>query len=109
MIMPPWINKYYIMDLQPKNSLVKYLVDQGFTVFMVSWKNPDASMEDITFEDYMNLGPLAAADTVRDITGSATVNGSRSTASASSVQAAIPIANGRPRSGEAIFHALANR
>ena len=48
-----------------KNSMVKYLVDQGFSVFMVSWKNPDASMEDITFEDYMNLGPLAAADAVR--------------------------------------------
>ncbi|MGF7211414.1 polyhydroxyalkanoate synthase [Skermanella aerolata] len=74
MIMPPWINKYYIMDLQPKNSLVKYLVDQGFTVFMVSWKNPDASMDEITFEDYMDLGPLAASDAIRDITGSATVN-----------------------------------
>jgi polyhydroxyalkanoate synthase subunit PhaC len=74
MIMPPWINKFYILDLQPKNSMVKYLVDQGFTVFMVSWKNPDASMDDITFEDYMDLGPLAASDAVRDITGSATVN-----------------------------------
>ena len=74
MIMPPWINKFYILDLQPKNSMVKYLVDQGFTVFMVSWKNPDASMDEITFEDYMDLGPLAASDAIRDITGSATVN-----------------------------------
>src|SRR3954451_16135045 len=74
MIMPPWINKFYILDLQPKNSMVKYLVEQGFTVFMVSWKNPDASMDEITFEDYMDLGPLAASDAVRDITGSATVN-----------------------------------
>ena len=74
LIMPPWINKYYILDMQPKNSMVKYLVDQGYTVFMVSWKNPDASMEDITFEDYMNMGPLAAAEAVRDITGSDTVN-----------------------------------
>src|ERR687889_970299 len=72
LFIPPWINKYYILDLSEKNSLVKYLVEQGFTVFMVSWKNPDSSMEDITFEDYMNLGPLAAADTVRDITGSDT-------------------------------------
>ncbi|EWY36664.1 hydroxyalkanoic acid synthase [Skermanella stibiiresistens SB22] len=74
LIMPPWINKFYILDMQPKNSMVKYLVEQGYTVFMVSWKNPDASMEDITFEDYMNLGPLSAADVVRDITGSPTVN-----------------------------------
>jgi polyhydroxyalkanoate synthase subunit PhaC len=73
-IMPPWINKYYILDLQPKNSMVRHLVEQGFTVFMVSWKNPDASMDDITFEDYMDLGPLAACDVARDITGSATVN-----------------------------------
>ena len=72
--MPPWINKYYILDMQPKNSMVRYLVEQGFTVFVVSWKNPDASMEEITFEDYMELGPLAAADVVREITGSATVN-----------------------------------
>ena len=61
MIMPPWINKYYILDLQPKNSMVKYLVEQGFTVFVVSWKNPDASMDEIAFEDYMDLGPLAAS------------------------------------------------
>ena len=74
MIMPPWINKYYILDMQPKNSMVRYLVEQGFTVFVVSWKNPDASMDEIAFEDYMDLGPLAAADVARDITGSPTVN-----------------------------------
>jgi polyhydroxyalkanoate synthase len=73
-ILPPWINKYYILDLQPKNSMVRHLVEQGFTVFMVSWKNPDASMDDTTFEDYMELGPLASADVARDITGSSSVN-----------------------------------
>ena len=71
---PPWINKYYILDLQPKNSMVKYLVDEGFTVFMTSWKNPDASMEETKFEDYMTMGPLAAVEAVKDITGSEKVN-----------------------------------
>jgi polyhydroxyalkanoate synthase len=74
MIIPPWINKYYIMDMQPKNSMVRFLVGQGFTVFMLSWRNPDASMEDTTIEDYMDLGPLAASDVVGEITGSPTVN-----------------------------------
>jgi polyhydroxyalkanoate synthase len=74
MIIPPWINKYYIMDMQPKNSMVGYLVKQGFTVFMLSWRNPDASMEDTTIDDYMDLGPLTASDVVREITGSDTVN-----------------------------------
>ena len=74
LILPPWINKYYILDMQPKNSMVRYLVDQGFTVFVVSWKNPDASMDEIGIEDYMDLGPLEASDVVREITGSPTVN-----------------------------------
>ncbi|WP_209379355.1 PHA/PHB synthase family protein [Pararoseomonas baculiformis] len=74
LILPPWINKYYILDLQPKNSMVRYLTEQGFTVFMVSWRNPDASMDGITIEDYMDLGPLEASDVVREITGSPAVN-----------------------------------
>jgi polyhydroxyalkanoate synthase len=60
--------------MQPKNSLVRWLVEQGFTVFMVSWKNPDTSMEGITFEDYMQDGPLAAAAAIQEIAGSPTVN-----------------------------------
>ncbi len=74
LILPPWINKYYILDMQPKNSMVRYLVSQGFTVFVVSWKNPDASMEDVTIEDYVDLGPLEASDAVRSITGSNALN-----------------------------------
>src|SRR3954453_23167253 len=74
LILPPWINKYYILDMQPKNSMVRYLVNQGFTVFLVSWKNPDASMDDIDIEDYMDLGPLEASDVARESTGSPTVN-----------------------------------
>ncbi len=74
LFIPPWINKYYILDMQPQNSFIKFLVDAGFTVFIISWKNPDDSMEEITFEDYMTLGPLAALDVVKEITGSHKVN-----------------------------------
>ena len=74
LILPPWINKFYVLDLQPKNSMVRHLVEQGFTVFVVSWKNPDASMDGITIEDYMDLGPIEASDVIRDITGSPVVN-----------------------------------
>ena len=71
---PPWINKYYILDLREKNSFIRYLVEQGFQVFMISWKSADESMADIKFEDYMKLGPLTAADVARQITGADTVN-----------------------------------
>src|SRR5439155_3490870 len=74
LFIPPWINKYYILDMQPKNSLIKFMVDSGFTVFVVSWKNPDASMEDTGFEDYLTLGLLAALATIKEITGSSKVN-----------------------------------
>jgi polyhydroxyalkanoate synthase len=70
LFIPPWINKYYILDMQPQNSLIKYLVDNGFSVFVISWKNPDASMESIGFEDYMTFGPLTALEVIKDITGS---------------------------------------
>ncbi len=74
LFIPPWINKFYILDMQPKNSLIKFMVDNGFTVFVVSWKNPDASMEEISFDDYLTLGPLNALEAIKDITGSPKVN-----------------------------------
>jgi polyhydroxyalkanoate synthase subunit PhaC len=74
LFVPPWINKFYILDLQPKNSMVGFLLDQGFSVFMISWKNPDAGMEDIGLEDYMAEGVLAASEAVRNITGQQQVN-----------------------------------
>src|SRR5680860_714586 len=61
---PPWINKYYILDLKPEKSFVKYAVDQGFTVFMISWVNPGANLAQKTFEDYMQEGILAAVEAV---------------------------------------------
>ncbi len=69
LIVPPWINKYYILDLTPAKSLIKFLVDQGFTVFMISWVNPDGHLAHKSFEDYMQEGILTAADAVRRETG----------------------------------------
>lgn len=69
LMVPSWVNKYYIMDLSPKNSFVNYLLEQGHTVFMISWINPDERMRDVSFDDYMTLGPLAARDLIREITG----------------------------------------
>jgi polyhydroxyalkanoate synthase subunit PhaC len=68
-IVPPWINKYYILDLTPEKSFIKWCVEQGLTVFVVSWVNPDARLAQKTFEDYVREGPLAALDVVKEATG----------------------------------------
>jgi polyhydroxyalkanoate synthase len=74
LIFPPWINKFYVMDLKPQNSLIKWIVDQGFTLFVVSWVNPDASYADIGMDDYIREGYLTAMAEVRRITGEAQIN-----------------------------------
>ena len=74
LIFPPWINKFYILDLKPQNSLIKWIVDQGFTLFVVSWVNPDASYADVGMDDYMRDGYLRAMAEVRKITGEKQIN-----------------------------------
>ena len=74
LIVPPWINKYYILDLREKNSFIKWAVAQGHTVFVVSWVNPDEQLAQKTFEDYMLDGPVAAIGAACDAAGSEKVN-----------------------------------
>ncbi|MFN4017423.1 MAG: PHA/PHB synthase family protein [Reyranella sp.] len=69
LIVPPWINKFYILDLKPENSFIKWATEQGYTVFVISWVNPDEQLAKMVFEDYMNLGPLAALDAIEKATG----------------------------------------
>jgi polyhydroxyalkanoate synthase subunit PhaC len=69
LIVPPWINKFYILDLKPEKSFVKWCVDQGITVFVISWVNPDKNLGAKTWEDYMKHGPLAAMDAIERATG----------------------------------------
>lgn len=71
---PPWINKYYILDLAPGKSLIEWAVRRGHTCFTISYRNPDASMRDVSFEDYLMQGPLAAIEVVKAITGADQVN-----------------------------------
>ena len=74
LMVPPCINKYYILDLQPDNSVVRYMVEQGHTVFLVSWKNPDTTMSKVTWDDYVGNGVIKAIEVVRDIGGTEQIN-----------------------------------
>jgi polyhydroxyalkanoate synthase len=69
LIVPPWINKFYVLDLTPEKSFIKWCVDQGLTVFCVSWVNPDEHLSQKSFEDYVREGPLAALDAIKDAIG----------------------------------------
>jgi len=74
LLVPPCINKYYILDLQPENSLVRYAIEQGHTVFLVSWCNPDASLGTLTWDDYIEEAAIKAIDVVQEISGQDKIN-----------------------------------
>ena len=74
LIIPPWINKYYILDLQPENSFIKWATEKGHTVFVISWVNPDTKLAEKSFADYMHEGPLDAIDAIEKATGEKQVN-----------------------------------
>jgi polyhydroxyalkanoate synthase len=74
LMIPPCINKFYILDLQPENSLVRYVVEQGNTVFMVSWRNPDQSLAHLTWDDYVEQGAIRAIDVAQEISGQEKLN-----------------------------------
>ena len=74
LFVPPCINKYYILDLQPENSVIRYTVENGHRVFVVSWRNPDESLAATTWDDYIESGPIKAIEVVQDITGAETIN-----------------------------------
>src|SRR6185436_1554463 len=73
-IIPPWINKYYILDLREKNSFIRWATEQGHTVFVISWVNPDAKLAQKGFDDYMTEGALAALDAIEKATGEREIN-----------------------------------
>ena len=72
--MPPWINKYYILNLRPENSFIRWAVDQGHTVYVVSWVNPDETLAEMSFEHYMLRGSLCALAAIEQATGEREIN-----------------------------------
>jgi polyhydroxyalkanoate synthase len=95
LIVPPCINKFYILDLQPENSFVRHVVEQGNTVFLVSWRNVQADQGHLTWEDYLELGPLTALRVVQEITAEPQVNALGFCVGGTILSAALAIARSR--------------
>ncbi len=94
-IVPPCINKFYILDLQPENSYVRFAVEQGMTVFLVSWRNPQAEQAHYGWDDYLELGPLAALTVAREIAGTEQVNALGFCVGGTLLSAALSVAKAR--------------
>lgn len=95
LMVPPCINKYYILDLQPENSFVRYAVDQGQTVFLVSWRNVQADQGHLTWDDYLEMGPLTAMRVVREICGTEQINALGFCVGGTLLSAALAVARAR--------------
>ncbi len=95
LIVPPCINKFYILDLQPENSFVRHAVEQGMTVFLVSWRNPQAELGQLGWEDYVELGALKALDVVREIGGADKLNALGFCVGGTILSAALSVAKAR--------------
>ncbi|HYD95505.1 MAG TPA: class I poly(R)-hydroxyalkanoic acid synthase [Noviherbaspirillum sp.] len=95
LLVPPCINKYYILDLQPENSLVRYAVEQGHTVFLVSWCNPDASLGHLTWDDYILNGAIKAINVVQEISGEEQINALGFCVGGTIIAAALALLYGR--------------
>ncbi len=95
LMVPPCINKFYIMDLQPENSLVRYAVSQGNTVFLVSWRNPKADLAHLTWDDYIERGPLTAMRVTREVTGEDKINALGFCVGGTMLSAALAVAKAR--------------
>ena len=106
LIVPPWINKFYILDLRPRNSLVRWAVAQGHTVFMISWVNPDEKLAEKGFEDYMKEGYLAALDAIEQATGEREVNASATASAAHCLPGRSPTWRQRGDNKDSLGHVL---
>jgi polyhydroxyalkanoate synthase len=97
LIVPPFVNKFYIMDVNPETSYVKWLVSQGHTVFMISWVNPNAKMRDVDFGNYVTHGVLPALDAIESVTGEREVNGIGYCIGGTTLAAAMAYLSGKRR------------
>ena len=107
-VFPPWINRFYILDLNPKKSFIRWAVEQGLTVFMVSWKSADESIADVTMDDYVKA-QIEAIDVVRDALGVESVHAIGYCVAGTTLAATLALAGGAGRGGQGLLGDLLHR